>query len=214
MVYLKPSFEEIRNLIFDLYMKIIKSGWKQDVNVGIGRGGLFVLRILQDYYISAGVKLPYSVVVAERYTGVNSGDKLLVKGLDEQFVKDRKVLVVDDVADQGYTLAGVVQEITNRGAKEVRTATVHMKTSTTFIPDYYVSSTDAWIIYPWELYETIRQIVESMIDDDPKQIYWELTAKANVTPEEIRRLNLLTSISQLPEPLKMKIRQVASYAEP
>ncbi len=214
MVYLKPSFEEIRNLIFDLYMKIVKSGWRQDVNVGIGRGGLFVLRILQDYYISAGVKLPYSVVVAERYTGLNSGDKLLVKGLDEQFIKDRKVLVVDDVADQGYTLSGVAQEIAKYGAREVRTATVHMKTSTTFMPDFYVSSTNAWIIYPWELYETIRQIVEKMMEDDPKQIYWELTAKANVTPEEIRRLKALTSISQLPEPLKSKINQIAFYAEP
>ncbi|MEM0123352.1 MAG: phosphoribosyltransferase family protein [Conexivisphaerales archaeon] len=214
LVYLKPSFEELRNLTFDLYIKVIKSGWKQDVNLGVGRGGLFVLRIMQDYYIASGVKLPYSVVVAERYTGLNNAEGLAVRGIDESLINNRKVLVVDDVADQGYTLLGVVREVLKKGAQEVRTATVHMKRSSTYQPDFYVSVTDAWIIYPWELYETIRQIIEKMINDDPKSIYWELIAKANVLPEEVRKLNVLASTSGLPPNVRLKINEVAAYAEP
>lgn len=209
-IYLKPSFEELRNLIYDLYTKL--SPWQQDVNIGIGRGGLFVLRILQDYYISAGVKLPYAVVAAERYTGVKEAGRLEVRGLSPAMVKGRRALVIDDVADQGLTLAGVVREVKKRGALEVRTATVHIKVGSSFRPDYYVSETDAWIIYPWELYETIRQIIEARAALSPAQIYWELTAKANILPEEIRKLNAITRSSSLPEKTRELIGRVAVHA--
>lgn len=210
MIYLKPSFEELRNLIYDLYTKL--SPWQQDVNIGIGRGGLFVLRILQDYYISAGVKLPYAVAAAERYTGVKEAGRLEVRGLSPAMVKGRRALVIDDVADQGLTLAGVVREVKKRGALEVRTATVHIKVGSSFRPDYYVSETDAWIIYPWELYETIRQIIEARAALSPAQIYWELTAKANILPEEIRKLNAITRSSSLPEKTRELIGRVAVHA--
>ncbi|MDG7036991.1 MAG: hypothetical protein JRN32_01345 [Nitrososphaerota archaeon] len=210
IIYLKPSFEELRNLIYDLHMKL--SSWRQDVNIGIGRGGLFVLRILQDYYIAAGVKLPYAVVAAERYTGVEEAGRLKVRGVTKGMVRGKRVLVIDDVADQGLTLAGVIREIKGRGALEVRTATVHVKVGSSFRPDYYVSETDAWIIYPWELYETIRQIIEARSKLSSEQIYWELTAKANILPEEIRKLNNITKGSALPEKTRELIGKVAEHA--
>ncbi len=213
-VYLKPSFEELRNLIYDLYIKIRASKWSQDVNIGIGRGGLFVLRILQDYYVAAGIKMPYAVVVAERYTGVNKAGRLRVKGLNTRLIRGKRVLVIDDVADQGLTLSGVVKEINNRGAAEVRTATVHVKVGSTFRPNYYVSETDAWIIYPWELYETIRQIIEANSGASPQEIYWELTAKANVLPDEIRRLAAIVEKASLPQRTKDLVSAVAGLAEP
>lgn len=69
----------------------------------------------------------------------------------------------------------------------MKTATLHLKPSSQFVPDFYAMVTDAWIIYPWELYETIREIIEANADKDPKEIYWELTSKANVLPDELDR---------------------------
>ena len=158
-----------------------------EVNVGIGRGGLFVLRSLQDFFIAANVKIPYLVVAVERYVGLNKTASIKVKYLNSRVIKGKKVLLIDDVADQGVSLKVVKEECLRKGAREVKTATLHLKPSSQFIPDFYVVETDAWIIYPWELYETIRQIIESKKGEKPEEVYWELTSRAHVLPDEIER---------------------------
>ncbi|MFP3223237.1 MAG: phosphoribosyltransferase family protein, partial [Nitrososphaeria archaeon] len=187
MHYIKPSYEELRNLAFTLYTKIRETGYLPDINVGIGRGGLFVLRSLQDFFIAGNVKIPYLVIAVERYVGVNRTASIKVKYLNSRAVKGKKVLLIDDVADQGISLKVSKEECIRKGAKEVKTATLHLKPSSQFVPDFYAMVTDAWIIYPWELYETIREIIEANVDKDPKEIYWELTSKANVLPDELDR---------------------------
>jgi len=187
MHYIKPSYEELRNLAFTLYTKIRETGYLPDINVGIGRGGLFVLRSLQDFFIAGNVKIPYLVIAVERYVGVNRTASIKVKYLNSRAVKRKKVLLIDDVADQGISLKVSKEECIRKGAKEVKTATLHLKPSSQFVPDFYAMVTDAWIIYPWELYETIREIIEANADKDPKEIYWELTSKANVLPDELDR---------------------------
>ncbi|MCD6591955.1 MAG: hypothetical protein J7K78_02940, partial [Thaumarchaeota archaeon] len=47
---------------------------------------------------------------------------------------------------------------------EVRVATLHMKPWCRFKPDYYVQLTDAWIIYPWERREVVRQVASKFIE--------------------------------------------------
>ncbi|MDP8023414.1 MAG: phosphoribosyltransferase [Nitrososphaeria archaeon] len=199
MHYIKPSYEELRNLAFSLYIKIRGSGYLPDVNVGIGRGGLFVLRSLQDFFIAGNVKIPYLVIAVERYTGVNRTTSIKVKYLNSRVIKGKKVLLIDDVADQGISLKVSKEECIKKGAIDVKTATLHLKPSSQFIPDFYAMVTDAWIIYPWELYETIRQIIEANLDKDPEEVYWELTSKANVLPDELERFRRILDLEKRKE---------------
>ncbi|MGC9209079.1 MAG: phosphoribosyltransferase [Nitrososphaeria archaeon] len=194
MHYIKPSYEELRNLAFNLYLKIRESGYVPDLNVGIGRGGLFVLRSLQDFFIAGRVRIPYIVIAVERYVGLQRTSRIKVKYLSARTVKGKRVLLIDDVADQGISLKVARDECLKKGAREVRTATLHLKPTSAFIPDYYSMVTDAWIIYPWELYETIRQIIEANLNKDPKEVYWELTSKANVLPDELERFRRIVEI--------------------
>jgi hypothetical protein len=66
-----------------------------------------------------------------------------------------KVLVVDDVSDTGSSLRTAMEHVADRGASEVRVATLHVKPWTTFRPDYYAAEVDAWIVYPWEPVESM-----------------------------------------------------------
>ncbi|MGC9145386.1 MAG: phosphoribosyltransferase [Nitrososphaeria archaeon] len=197
--YIKPSYEELRNLAFTLYTSIRETGYLPDVNIGIGRGGLFVLRSLQDFFVAGSVKIPYLVIAVERYVGVNRTASIKVKYLNSKVIKGKKVLLIDDVADQGISLKVSKEECLKKGAKEVKTATLHLKPSSQFIPDFYAMVTDAWIIYPWELYETIRQIIEANVGKDPKDVYWELTSKANVLPDELERFKRILEIEKRTE---------------
>ncbi|MFP3220091.1 MAG: phosphoribosyltransferase [Candidatus Marsarchaeota archaeon] len=189
--YVKPSYDEIRELAFTLYEKIRQSGWIEDVDVALGRGGLFALRSLQDYYVAAGIKIPYTVISVERYTGIGSGagGAVKMKGLSPSAIKGKKVLLVDDVSDTGATLAAVKEACAKKGAAEVRSATIHFKPWSRLKPDYYAQRVDAWIIYPWNLYETLRELVTSMRGAGlgGKEIAQELS-RANVLPSEVARL--------------------------
>jgi hypoxanthine phosphoribosyltransferase len=73
-------------------------------------------------------------------------------------VNDKKILVVDDVVDSGASLRLVHSTISEK-AIQIKSAVIYVKPWTNFHPDYYSSHTDSWIIFPWELAETIRNLI-------------------------------------------------------
>jgi hypoxanthine phosphoribosyltransferase len=182
--FTKPSYDEIREDALQLFNRIRSSGWSPDVNVGVGRGGLFVLRCLQDFYAAGGIKIPYVVPAVERYNGIASTSTIRIRRLSRGDVEGRRVLVVDDVADQGDSLLALVDLLKRDGAAEVRTATVHFKPWSKLRPDFFVVETDSWIIYPWELYESIRLILEKGVQETPRESFRELTEDAMITKPE------------------------------
>ncbi len=68
-----------------------------------------------------------------------------------------KVLIVDDVADTGRSLK-LVYETLAKQAKMVKTTTLYCKYWSAIKPDYFAEETDAWIIFPWELHETVKKL--------------------------------------------------------
>lgn len=59
-----------------------------------------------------------------------------------------KVLIADDVADTGETLA-LVKELMSQHAGEVRTVTLYAKSHSIIEPDYVWKRADKWITFPW-----------------------------------------------------------------
>jgi len=158
--YLHLSWKDIEDLAEKL-ADIISASYKPDIVVGILRGGATVAHLLSDF-LDIRTIYPIGcnsyVDVAKRFS-VKVYSPLALSDLS-----GKRVLLVDDVADEGLTLEAVVkQEITPRKPLEVKVATLHMKPWCKFKPDYYVQVTDAWIIYPWERREVARQVAESFI---------------------------------------------------
>jgi hypoxanthine phosphoribosyltransferase len=54
----------------------------------------------------------------------------------------------------------VKEHIIQNGATEVRIATVYYKPWSIIKPDYYEKETSCWIVFPWEIKETIRKIAK------------------------------------------------------
>jgi hypoxanthine phosphoribosyltransferase len=66
--------------------------------------------------------LEVDYVHATRYRGNISGGEIVWKVRPSVNLKDRTVLVVDDILDGGITLAAIIQEIKNLGAAKVYSA--------------------------------------------------------------------------------------------
>lgn len=63
-----------------------------------------------------------SYLHATRYRNETQGSSLDWRAFPQQDVKDRSVLIVDDIYDEGGTLAAIVDHCIAGGAKEVRVA--------------------------------------------------------------------------------------------
>ncbi|MGP3667533.1 MAG: phosphoribosyltransferase [Candidatus Bathyarchaeota archaeon] len=140
-----------------LGIKILESGFNPDCLIGISRGGLWVVRILADVLDVSDI----FTVSIKYYTGIaETREKpAILQKPPEQFIKNKSILVVDDVADKGYSLQAAVNLFTSMDISNVKTATLHYKPWSIIKPDYYIKETSNWIIYPWEIYETIRVIM-------------------------------------------------------
>ena len=156
------SFDEYTQIVEMLAIQIHEK-YKPTVLVGIMRGAAPIIDIL-----SRILKLPIAYIVIQSYSG---------KGLEDQqgqlmFAREisslannkdfNKVLLIDDLSDTGLTLNKSIEWLKNYGPtknyiKEVRTACLWKKKSSTFEPDFcpIKLDSDPWIVQPTEHYEEL-----------------------------------------------------------
>jgi hypoxanthine phosphoribosyltransferase len=154
--YEAPTWNRVYNMLLNLTDKVRKSRFRPDVIVGVSRGGWPPARVLSDLLENPNL----ANVRAEFYLGVaeTKGEPTLSEPLSIP-VEGKKVLVVDEVADTGRSLTVVKEHILEKGAAEVRVATVYCKPWSIVKPDYFAKESSRWIVFPWEIRETIRKIV-------------------------------------------------------
>jgi hypoxanthine phosphoribosyltransferase len=152
-----PTWNQIYDMLLSQAEKISKSCFKPDIIIGIARGGWLPARVLTDLLETsslANVSAEFYVNIAE-----TRNEPVLTQGISTA-VSGKKVLIADDVADTGRSLKLVREHILQQGAKDIRTATVYCKPWSIVKPDYYERETKLWIVFPWEMKETIRKIIE------------------------------------------------------
>jgi hypothetical protein len=152
-----PKWNQIYEMLLNLAEKIRKNNFKPDIIVGVSRGGWPPARVMSDLLDNPNL----ANVRAEFYLGVaeTKGEPTLTQPVSMK-IAGKKVLVVDEVADTGKSLKLVKEHIVEKGATEVKIATVYYKPWSIVKPDYYEKETSKWIVFPWEIKETVRKIVK------------------------------------------------------
>jgi len=122
-----------------------------DVIVALGRGGLVPGTILS-YKVNAYV---FNFGIQRYKTDNTPGDLWIIQTLGDDFIKkyrNKKVIVFDDLSDKGNTLMQAKEFLKLHNFTDVKFATLYIKDSTKFIPDYFVSNFDdnIWLDFPWE----------------------------------------------------------------
>ena len=156
------EWNEYKNIVEKLAIEIHKS-YKPTVLVGIMRGAAPIIDIL-----SRILKLPIAYIVIQSYSGKGMEDKqgqLMFAREISSLANDKdfnKVLLIDDLSDTGLTLNKSIEWLKNYGPtknyiKEVKTACLWKKKSSTFEPDFCPIrlNSDPWIVQPTEHYEEL-----------------------------------------------------------
>ena len=156
------SFDEYTKTVEKLAVQIHKD-YKPTVLVGIMRGAAPIIDIL-----SRILKLPIAYIVIQSYSGKGMEDKQgeLMFAREISSLADEKdferVLLIDDLSDTGLTLNKSIEWLKNyepikNNIKEIKTACLWKKKSSSFEPDYcpIKLEKDPWIVQPTEHYEEL-----------------------------------------------------------
>jgi hypoxanthine phosphoribosyltransferase len=131
----------------ELGAQVIADGYRPEVILGIARGGLLPAGAVA---YALGIKNACAMSV-EFYTGVDERldvPMVLPPVPDLVNLSDKRLLIVDDVADTGGTLQ-VVQRFCAGKVAEVRTAVLYEKPRSLVKCDYVWRRTGRWITFPW-----------------------------------------------------------------
>ena len=138
-----------------LAQTIADDGYRPEIVLAIARGGLLVAAAVA---YALGVKNTFTMNV-EFYTGIDQRldvPMILPPVPDLVDFRDMRVLVADDVADTGATLA-LVKEFCAGKVAEVRCAVLYEKPRSTVRCEYVWRRTDRWITFPWSAADPVLQ---------------------------------------------------------
>jgi hypoxanthine phosphoribosyltransferase len=147
---------------YQLGAKIIESDFRPDFIVGIWRGGAPVGIAVQEMLVYFDITTDHISVRTSLYSGISTTKKQVrVHGLDylvDNLNAENALLIVDDVFDSGRSIKAVIEQLSARTRRntpdQIRVAAPWYKPSnnkTDRVPDYYVHTTDSWLVFPHEV---------------------------------------------------------------
>ena len=154
--YVAPRWDDIYDMLIELATRVKQSGFQPDLIVGVSRGGWIPGRILSDLLgnaHTANLKIEFYVGI-----GQTARKPIVTQPISEEIL-NKRVLIVDDVADTGESLLVALDHVRGRGANGIKTTTLYYKPHSKFKPDFFSETTSHWIVFPWERLETTQLLI-------------------------------------------------------
>ena len=145
------SWNDISNLIKNNIEPIKK--YNPDFIIAIGGGGLIPARLLRNY-----INKPIYVVTLSLYNDEIIGDKVNIIQWININLKDKKVLIIDEIDDTRKTMEFCVKELIEKNkANNMCVFVLHNKIKYKLGVleniNYHSCQNidDKWVVYPWDL---------------------------------------------------------------
>lgn len=164
--YETPTWNQIHNMLICQAQKIQKTPYNPNIIISIARGGLVPARILSDLLEVH----PFASIQTEFYTDIAKTKQTpTLKHTLTTPLKDKNILLVDDVTDTGKTHTIVQTYLQTQKPAEIKTAVLYHKPQSIITPDFYEKQTNNWIIFPWDIKETLRKILQQTDNQQTKK---------------------------------------------
>lgn len=153
MNFTKLSWQDLEKDCIDLAKKIKET--KVDEIISISRGGMIVSRILSD-----SLHLPISHIAIESYVDLQQQNGPIITQISPREFRGETILLVDELSDSGKTFERGLSYLQELPISKVYTAAPYYKSHTVHIPDFTVRKLDDWIVFPYEIQETIEAFIK------------------------------------------------------
>lgn len=159
MTKLFVDSNQFYDLSLGLAKKIEDSDFKPDFILGVSRGGCVPSIVVHEYLNYKDIVCNYGIVSVKSYNEDNTrGNDMFIDMSDytKEQLKDKQILIIDDVFDTGNTMMSLGNYLSNIGINSYnfKIGCVYYKPTknqTTIIPDYYEQKREEWIVFPHEL---------------------------------------------------------------
>ncbi|MFL6548127.1 MAG: phosphoribosyltransferase [Povalibacter sp.] len=162
------SAESLLRDSLELGLQVVRSGFNPSFLVGIWRGGAPIGISVQEVLEFNQIECDHIAIRTSSYSGLDKQSATVrVHAIDylvSQLTFEDRLLLIDDVFDSGRSLEAVIAELRKRCRRNlpehIRIATVYYKPSrnrSSLTPDYYVRSTDQWLVFPHEVQGLTRE---------------------------------------------------------
>lgn len=149
-----------------------------DCIVSVIRGGLVPSRIIADYL---NIKDIFTLKTEHWGITATPDGKAKITHPIVIDLKDRSVLVVDDITDTGQSLRLAIEATKQKEAKTVKSATFLHIMKSEITPDYYAEGITEdnwkWFIWPWNRREDFRNLTLGCIDNGNRESLEECLSK-------------------------------------
>jgi hypoxanthine phosphoribosyltransferase len=116
-------------------------------------------------------------------------------------IKNKNVLLIDDITDTGDTLRVSIEYLKSFDPKEIKTAVIIHKARSAIIPDYFVRKVVKWkwIIFPWHIWEDVTEFVRRIADSgihDAEEIKEALKQQYNIKVNIVTVREILSEVKR------------------
>jgi len=157
------TYNRVHQLLENVAVKIMKSDFRPDYIISIASGGNIPSRIMRTY-----LKVPVLTVGLTLYdeNGNHSEKPKITQWLDEvnsQNIKNKKVLIVDEIDDTRKTLSACINELWKCGVADVAVVVINNKIKPKLAKlqiseSNYFSAEEVdgslWVCFPWEIVDS------------------------------------------------------------
>jgi uncharacterized protein len=156
------SAESLLRDSIELGLQVVRSGFRPSFLVGVWRGGAPIGIAVQEILEYNGIECDHIPIRTSSYIGMDQQARTVrVHALDylvSMLNAEDRLLLIDDVFDSGRSLEAVIAELRRRCRRnlpeQIRIATTYYKPArnrSSLVPDFYVRSTDQWLVFPHEV---------------------------------------------------------------
>lgn len=179
--YLLVDYKTYHTLARKLGASLFSEKTQFNEIVAISRGGLTLGHLLSDL-----LRIPISTITIQSYTDIQKQGEVKLTTKLQSPVKNKNIVLVDDVADSGKTLERAKKYLKHLLPKSITTVTLYYKTHSVIRPDYFARITDKWIIFPYESTEMVYLISNELYaKGKTKAQIQSYLEKLGFTPDEI-----------------------------
>ncbi len=145
----------------ELAKQVIASKKKYDAIVGISPGGTIISRTLGDL-LNCPVQFQFEILgqESEALEEVDSPVTLNLSPNQIKFLKNKKILLVDDVVDSGDKMIVAIDLLQKHSSAEIDTLALYCRSYAKLELTFYLKEVEHWIIMPYEYSTVIRYFLK------------------------------------------------------
>ncbi len=151
MEYYSITWRQLHKDTHLLSQKIHRAEKKADLIVAIARGGFTIAHMMSDF-----LHLPVASFTISSYKDMKQGELSDITFHVGGDLKNKTILLVDDVSDTGKTFIRGTSYLKELGAHTIITASPYTKPWTKHVPDFSIKETNKWIVFPYDVRETVE----------------------------------------------------------